>query len=145
MIKSGFYVATVRIRTDGRTYQPGETVEGLSEADMNYLRWNDFVKWMGSSVDESKDEDDDEFPDHTELDAKDGDPEGEDDIPEEDLKDDIPELYTEEQLNKLPSKAAIAEYAESIGLPDLNTNLHKPELIDKVLAYIEEVKKDDDV
>lgn len=63
----------------------------------------------------------------------------------EDSNSDTPEFYNEEQLGKLPSKAAIAEYAESIGLPDLDTNLHKPELIDKVLAYIEEVKKGNDV
>lgn len=144
MMKSGLYVATVRIRTDGRTYQPGEVVEGLSEADMDYLRWNDFVEWMGLSVDESRDEDD-KFSDQTELDVKDGDPEGKDDIPEEDLKDDIPELYTEEQLNKLSNKDAIAEYAESIGLSGLDVKLHRSEMIDKVLAYIEEVKKSDDV
>lgn len=66
-----------------------------------------------------------------------GDPEG--------SNSDTTEFYNEEQLGKLPSKAAIAEYAESIGLPGMDTNLHKQELIDKVLAYIKEVKKDDDV
>lgn len=58
---------------------------------------------------------------------------------------DTTEFYTKEQLDKLSSKAAIVEYAESIGLPSLDTSLHKPEIIDKVLTYIEEVKKDDDV
>lgn len=68
-----------------------------------------------------------------------GDPEG------SNSDDNTPEFYTEEKLGKLPSKAAVAEYAESIGLPDLDTNLHKSELINKVLAYIEEAKKSDDV
>lgn len=58
---------------------------------------------------------------------------------------DTPKFYTKEQLDKLPSKAAIAEYAESIGLSDLNTKPHKSELINEVLAYIEEVKKSNDV
>ncbi len=68
-----------------------------------------------------------------------GDPEG------SNSDNNTPEFYTEEQLGKLPSKAALAEYAESIGLPDLDTKLHKSELINKVLAYIEEAQKSDDV
>ena len=55
------------------------------------------------------------------------------------IKDNIPEFYTEEQLGKLKSKADIIDYAESIGLSGLDANLHRPELIDKVLEYIEEV------
>lgn len=68
-----------------------------------------------------------------------GDPEG------SNSDDDTPEFYTEEQLGKLPSKAAIAEYADSIGLSNLDTNLHKSELIDKVLEYIEEVRSSNDI
>lgn len=83
-----------------------------------------------SSSDDKSQETGNDVPDN-------GDPEG--------SNSDAAKFYTEEQLGKLPSKAAIAEYAESIGLPNLDTNLHKPELIDKVLAYIEEVKKGNDV
>lgn len=134
MMNSGLYVAAVRIRTDEKTYQIGEVVEGLPETDMEYLIENGFVGFMNG-----KELPEEEFPDCDK-------PNTEDDIPEgENPEDDVPELYTEEQLNKLPSKTAIAEYAESIGLPGLDTKLHKPELIDKVLEYIEEVQKRDDV
>ncbi len=58
------------------------------------------------------------------------------------IKGNIPEFYTEEQLGKLKSKADIIDYAESIGLSGLDANLHRPELIDKVLEYIEEVQNE---
>ncbi len=57
-------------------------------------------------------------------------------------KDDMPEFYTEEQLDKLKSKSDIIDYAESIGLSGLEVSLHKPELIDKVLEYIEEIQNE---
>ena len=59
--------------------------------------------------------------------------------------DTIPEFYTEEQLGKLKSKSDIIDYAESIGLTGLEANLHRPELIDKVLAYIEEVQQNENI
>lgn len=61
------------------------------------------------------------------------------------IKDNIPEFYTEEQLGKLKSKSDIIEYAESIGLSGLDANLHRPELIDKVLTYIEEVQQSENI
>ncbi|MCI9538846.1 MAG: hypothetical protein HFG35_11385 [Eubacterium sp.] len=63
----------------------------------------------------------------------------------DEAKDDLPEFYTEEQLDKLKSKSDIINYAESIGLTGLEANLHRPELIDKVLAYIEEVQQNENI
>lgn len=63
----------------------------------------------------------------------------------DEAKDDLPEFYTEEQLGKLRSKADIINYAESIGLTGLEENLHRTELIDKVLAYIEEVQQNGNI
>ena len=120
------YTPRVKIRSEGRIYEPGERIHGVSDGDMEYLIRMGFVKEVcvdpgidaGKliSVTDSAVEDDEE---------------------EERL-----EFFTEEQLKKLPSKAAIISYAESIGLPGLDEKLHKPELIDAVLAYIEEVEDD---
>ena len=63
----------------------------------------------------------------------------------DEAKDDLLEFYTEEQLDKLKSKSDIINYAESIGLTGLEVSLHRPELIDKVLAYIEEVQQNENI
>lgn len=63
----------------------------------------------------------------------------------DEVKDDMLEFYTEEQLDKLKSKSDIINYAESIGLTGLEASLHRPELIDKVLAYIEEFQQNGNI
>lgn len=136
--REGFYVADVRIRSDNKLYKPGELVEELPEEEIKYLFLNGFVKWMRRTNTPEEEVQDKDMLDGEDFISEDKLPENE--IPEDELpEDDVPELYTEEQLNKLPSKAAIVEYAESIGLSGLNANLHKPELIDKVLEYIDGV------
>ncbi|MCM1245920.1 MAG: hypothetical protein NC293_09800 [Roseburia sp.] len=122
-------VAKVHILYNSVTYKPGEELPNNNP---------EMVKaWIEAGTAEVV-----EDPKDSEAGDQDGDlPDPEDGIPE----DDVPELYTEKQLDKLSSKSAIVEYAESIGLSGLDVNLHRPELIDKVLAYIEEVQKSDDV
>lgn len=71
-------------------------------------------------------------------------PDGETPAPDT-IKDNMPEFYTKEQLDKLKSKSDIIDYAESIGLSGLDVNLHRPELIDKVLAHIEEVRQNENL
>ncbi len=139
------YVATVKIRAGRKKYQPGEVVDS-SLPDMDYLINSGFVKPVcrpGKKVDAEK------MPLEPNPDTAEPSPMPDLTDPPDDPDDDensgadVPEFYTEEQLKKLKSKAAIAEYAESIGLTGLDTNLHKTELIDKVLAYIAGVMNDE--
>lgn len=117
------YTPKVKIRSEGRVYEPGERIHGIPDAEMEYLIQSGFVREV--CVDQGID---------TMKEISPPDPE-EDDGEEEKL-----EFFTEEQLKKLPSKAAVISYAESIGLTGLDEKLHKPELIDAVLAYIAEVE-----
>ncbi len=54
-------------------------------------------------------------------------------------EDDKIDLLGEEELKKLSNKKAIMQYAESIGMDPMDEALTRPEMIDKVLAYQEEV------
>ena len=54
-------------------------------------------------------------------------------------EDDKIDLLGEEELKKLSNKKAIMQYAESIGMDPMEESLTRPEMIDKVLAYQEEV------
>lgn len=119
------YTPKVKIRSEGRIYEPGERIHGIPDAEMEYLIRMGFVKEV--CVDPG-------------IDA--GKSISVTDFAVEDDEEERLEFFTEEQLKKLPSKAAIISYAESIGLPGLDEKLHKPELIDAVLAYIEEVEDD---
>ena len=56
-----------------------------------------------------------------------------------DEEEDKIDMLGEEELKKLPSKKAIMQYAESIGMDPMDEALTRPERIDKVLAYQEEV------
>lgn len=49
------------------------------------------------------------------------------------------DMLSEEELKKLSSKKAIMQYAESIGMEPMEESMTRPEMIDKVLAYQEEV------
>lgn len=148
------YAATVKIRAGRKKYQPGEVVDS-SLPDMDYLIDSGFVKpvcKLGKKVDAAppvSNGDAEKMPLEPNPDTAEPSPMPDLTNTPDDLDDDensgtdVPEFYTEEQLKKLKSKAAIAEYAESIGLPGLDTNLHKTELIDKVLAYIAGVMNDE--
>ena len=54
-------------------------------------------------------------------------------------EDDKIDLLGEEELKKLSNKKAIIQYAESSGMDSMDEALTRPEMIDKVLAYQEEV------
>lgn len=54
-------------------------------------------------------------------------------------EDDKIDLLGEEELKKLSNKKAIMQYAESIGMDPMEESLTRLEMIDKVLAYQEEV------
>lgn len=116
---------------------PGDPVSGLSGNDMQFLLEKGYIK---PALESSEPKTGDElfkfqeniesvFPNDNEFDP-------------DAANDDLPEFYTEEQLDKLKSKSDIIDYAESIGLTGLEVNLHRPELIDKVLAYIEEAQNE---
>lgn len=49
------------------------------------------------------------------------------------------DMLSEDELKKLSSKKAIMQYAESIGMEPMEESMTRPEMIDKVLAYQEEV------
>lgn len=141
------YIATVRIRVSGKIIMPGDTVDGLSEKEMNFLLKKRFVNVKRISV-KGEPKNDKSMIDGLNDNGSDEEDEGDTGVLKEDndldpdtVDDEIPQFYTEEQLNKLKSKADIISYAESIGLAGLDVNLHRPELIDKVLAYIDEVQK----
>lgn len=131
------YLANVRIRVSGKIIMPGDSVSELPENDMSFLLKKGYIKPALESG-EPKTEDE---PFKIEKDIESVFPEDNNFDPN-DAKDNIPEFYTEEQLGKLKSKSDIIDYAESIGLSGLDANLHRPELIDKVLAYIEEVQSE---
>lgn len=61
-----------------------------------------------------------------------------DEISTDDEADKI-DMLSEEELKKLSSKKAIMQYAESIGMEPMEESMTRPEMIDKVLAYQEEV------
>nr|DAL67983.1 MAG TPA: hypothetical protein [Caudoviricetes sp.] len=48
------------------------------------------------------------------------------------------DIWPEEKIRKLSSKKKIVEYAQSIGLLDLDETMSKDDLIDEVLNYIGE-------
>ena len=54
-------------------------------------------------------------------------------------EDDKIDMLGEAELKKLSSKKAIMQYAESIGMDPMEEAMTRPEMIDKVLAYQEEV------
>lgn len=137
------YLANVRIRVSGKIIMPGDSVSELPENDMSFLLKKGYIKPALESLEsgEPKTEDD---PFKIEKDIKSVFSEDNNFDPD-DANDDMPEFYTEEQLGKLKSKSDIIEYAESIGLSGLDANLHRPELIDKVLAYIEEVQQNGNI
>lgn len=126
------YIAKVKIRVDDTVYQPGEVIDGSVIPDLDYLLHNKYLV-PAPAAKKSRHE----VPEEDNADPEDSCQEPDDD------GDDVPALYTEEQLKKLGSKAAIVEYAESIGLMGLDVNRHKTELIDVVLTYIAEVEGDD--
>lgn len=129
------YIAKVKIRVDDTVYQPGEVIDGSVIPDLDYLLHNKYLVPAPAAKKSRREVPEEDI----------GDPENSgNDCPEADGGEDVvPELYTEEQLKKLGSKAAIVEYAESIGLMGLDVNRHKTELIDVVLTYIAEVESDD--
>lgn len=134
------YLANVRIRISGKIIMPGEPVSELPENDMLFLLKKGYIKPALESG-EPKTEDE---PFKMEKDIESVFPEDNEFDPD-DVNDDMPEFYTEEQLGKLKSKSDIIGYAESIGLSGLDANLHRPELIDKVLAYIGEVQQNENL
>lgn len=119
------YTPKVKIRSEGRVYEPGERICRIPNEEMEYLIRMGFVREV--CVDQGIDANQAISPPNP---------------AEDDEEDEKLEFFTEEQLKKLPSKAAVISYAESIGLPGLDEKLHKPELIDEVLAYIAEVEDD---
>lgn len=137
------YLANVRIRVSGKIIMPGDSVSELPENDMSFLLKKGYIKPALESLEsgEPKTEDD---PFKIEKDIKSVFSE-DNNIDPDDANDDMPEFYTEEQLNNLKSKTDIIDYAESIGLTGLEASLHRPELIDKVLAYIEEVQQNGNI
>lgn len=126
------YIAKAKIRVGDTVYQPGEVMDGSVIPDLDYLLKNKYLVPVPAAKKSRC-----EVPEENSRNLVDGCPEPDDD------GDGVPELYTEGQLKKLGNKAAIVEYAESIGLPGLDVNRHKTELIDDVLAYIAEVDGDD--
>lgn len=135
------YLANVRIRISGKIIMLGDPVSGLSGNDMQFLLEKGYIKPVALESSEPKTGDElfkfqenieSVFPNDNEFDP-------------DAANDDLPEFYTEEQLGKLRSKADIINYAESIGLTGLEENLHRTELIDKVLAYIEEVQQNGNI
>ena len=125
-MESKIYIPNkVKIRGEEKVYQQGEIIQGIPDEDMEYLIRNRFIKAVGDIPDHVKDQTEANFG-----------------LEHDDASDNALEFFTEEQLKKLPSKAAVISYAESIGLPGLDDKLHKPELIDTVLAYIEEMQND---
>ncbi len=134
------YLANVRIRISGKIIMPGDPVSGLSGNDMQFLLEKGYIKpALESSEPKTGDgpfivgkDIESVFLEDNEFDP-------------DDANNDMPEFYTEEQLDKLKSKSDIIDYAESIGLTGLEVNLHRPELIDKVLAYIEEVQQNGNI
>nr|WP_295681143.1 hypothetical protein [uncultured Lachnoclostridium sp.]DAD78555.1 MAG TPA: hypothetical protein [Caudovirales sp. ctCiv1] len=62
------------------------------------------------------------------------------DVSDEDIettKNEV-EIWPEEKIRKLSSKKKIIEYAQSIGLVDLDETMGKDDLVDEVLNYIDE-------
>lgn len=155
-MQNEMYVATVKIRAGRKVFQPGEVVDASIVSDMEYLIQNGYVKPVcrpgapGGTKEAVKNA---VVPppareeDAAEVLSDAGEADGEEnaDIPdeEEDTVPKVPELLDEKQLKKMKSKAAIIEYAESIGMSELDANLMKVELIDKVLEYIAGVMEND--
>lgn len=156
-MQNDMYVATVKIRAGRKVFQPGEVVDASMVSDMEYLIQNGYVKPVcrpgapGGTKEAVKDAvappPAREEEDAAEVLSDAGEADGEEnaDIPdeEEDTVPKVPELLNEKQLKKMRSKAEIIEYAESIGLSELDANLTKVELIDKVLEYIAGVMEND--
>ncbi len=135
---SELYIAKVRIRVSGETFMPNETVRGLPETYIRFLLKKGFIK-PAVTINESEAEEGLFETKHDGIGILQEDNEFDPDI----AVDDVPEFYSEAQLGKLKSKSDIVNYAESIGLSGLDVNLHRPELIDKVLAYIEEAQQNE--
>ena len=134
------YLANVRIRVSGKIIMPGDSVSELPENDMSFLLKKGYIKPVLESLESGEPKTEDE-PFKIEKDIESVFPEDNNFDPD-DANDDMPEFYTEEQLDKLKSKSDIIDYAESIGLTGLEASLHRPELIDKVLSYIEETQNE---
>lgn len=155
-MQNEMYAATVKIRAGRKVFQPGEVVDASMVSDMEYLIQNGYVKPVcrpgapGGTKEAGNDavvppparEDD-----AAEVLSDAGEAGGGENaaVPDEEEGADtsVPELLDEKQLKKMRSKAAIIEYAESIGLSGLDANLTKVELIDKVLEYIAGVMEND--
>ncbi len=135
------YVARVGIRAVSGTYRPGQVVD-LPPEELGYLIAHDFVRPVAETPKEPAIPEDGiasgfgRLPDAV---PEDGAGDGLWDGPED--GDHVPQFLGEEELNTLPNKGAIVEYAESIGLDGLSADDHRTELIDKVLAYIGEVEE----
>lgn len=120
-------IAKVPILYNSVTYKPGDELPNNNPEMTKAWKEAGTVKIIYDKEESSGGEDDNFSSGEKELDT---------------AKDNMPEFYTEEQLGKLKSKSDIIDYAESIGLSGLDANPHRPELIDKVLKYIEEVQNE---
>lgn len=49
-------------------------------------------------------------------------------------------FLTETELHKISSKVKLIEYAQSIGLEELSTEMKREEITDSILNYIEEME-----
>lgn len=127
---SDSYIAKVKIRINGVVHGPGSVLDGDVIPDLEYLVKKGYVV---PAVQKKE-------PYPSGMEERSGFQPV--DLADEDDGGEL-EFLTEDRLKKLGSKAAIVEYAESIGLSGLDVNEHKTELIDRVLAYIDEVLKDD--
>ena len=54
--------------------------------------------------------------------------------------EDPTEFLTEEELGKIPNKAKLIEYAQSIGLDELSEKMSREEITSSILNYIEEME-----
>lgn len=138
-------IAKVPILYNSVTYKPGDELPNNNPEMTKAWKEAGTVKIIYDKKESSGGEDDnfssgEKEPDTATPEEKVIYPDGETPAPDT-IKDSMPKFYTEEQLGKLKSKADIIGYAESIGLSGLDANLHRPELIDKVLAHIEEIQK----
>ncbi len=139
-------IAKVPILYNSVTYKPGDELPNNNPEMTKAWEEAGTAKIIYDKEENSGGEDDDfpsgeEEPDTATPEEQVICPDGETPNPDT-IKDNIPNFYTEEQLGKLKSKADIIDYAGNIGLSGLDANLHRPELIDKVLEYIEEVQNE---
>lgn len=107
-------IALQKITTEVKTYKPGETL-GLEFSEKDLIRLKKLKAIEGTDFNFNSDE---------EL-----------------FGEDEPLVFlSESELNKFSNKAKLVEYACSIGLEELTTDLKKEELIDAILNYIEEIE-----